>query len=137
MTMSVVNSRLVVVRFRDGRMVKGTTHDFFPNKTEFHVYEGGDESQRAVKVPLVDLKAVFFVKNLKGDPRHKKGNAVADAPPQGRRLAVRFEDGEELVGSSMGYNASKPGFFLSPADTDGNNTRVYVVSAAVEDVRFL
>ncbi len=33
--------RLVVVRFLDGRILKGTTQDFAPNKTEFHLYEGG------------------------------------------------------------------------------------------------
>ena len=36
-------ARMVVARFLDGRTVKGTTHDFAPNRDEFHIYEQGDE----------------------------------------------------------------------------------------------
>lgn len=137
MTTGGASGRLVVVRYQDGRMVKGTTHDFHPNKTEFHVYEGGDESRRAAPVGLTELKAVFFVKSLEGDPKHTATAAAEPGAGQGRRLSVRFRDGEELVGSTMGYNAAKPGFFLVPSDTAGNNLRVYVVNAAVADVRWL
>ena len=31
----------VVVRFTDGRVLKGTTADFFPNKDTFHVSAAG------------------------------------------------------------------------------------------------
>lgn len=123
--------RLVVARFIDGRVVKGTTHDFAPNKTEFHLYEGGDERNRAVAVSTDVLKAVFFVKSFEGDRTHKVDNSFRHAQGQGRKIKVTFQDGEEMAGFTMGYSASKPGFFLIPADPKSNNARVYVLNAAV------
>jgi hypothetical protein len=34
----------------------------------------------------------------------------------------------------MGYNPGNQGFFLIPADPEGNNTRAYIVNAAVNKV---
>jgi hypothetical protein len=50
---------------------------------------------------------------------------------------VIFKDGEVLVGTTTGYDASRPGFFLFPADEKSNNERIFVVTAAVKTVRFL
>ena len=56
----------------------------------------------------------------------------------GKKIEVTFKDGEVLVGTTMGYDAQRPGFFLFPADDTTNNTRTFVVAAAaVKNVRFL
>ena len=52
----------VVARFKDNTMRKGTTRDFFPNKTQFHLEEMDGEIS---EISIEDLKAVFFVKELK------------------------------------------------------------------------
>ena len=50
---------------------------------------------------------------------------------------LKFLDGEEMSGFTMGYSAEKQGFFLNPADPDSNNTRVYVLNAAVAEVKWV
>jgi hypothetical protein len=38
------------------------------------------------------------------------------------------------VGTSLTYDATRPGFFLFPADPQSNNERVFVVRAATTKV---
>jgi len=51
----------VVAKFKDNSMGKGTTSDFFPNKTQFHLEEMNGE---IVEIRIEDLKAVFFCKGF-------------------------------------------------------------------------
>ena len=125
----------VVARFRDGRMVKGQTSDFLPNKDAFHVATPGS---KPLAILTRDLKALFFVRDLKGDPRHVEGNEIdPDRPGSGRPIKVVFKDGEILVGTTNGYQPGRPGFFLVPADTDSNIERCYVVADAAEQISFV
>ena len=125
----------VVARFKDGRMLKGTTQDFSPAKDVFHVIpsEGG---ARPVKVNIGDLKAVFFVKSLVGNAGYHEGRQFGHAV-SGRKLQVTFVDGEVIVGSTQAYQPDRPGFFLVPADPQSNNERVYVIARAVKAVNVL
>lgn len=129
----------VVARFADGRLVKGMTADFFPGKDLFHVAEAGAApGSDPLEIRTSQLKALFFVKDLAGDPRYVESKEFDPSrPPAGRRIRVEFEDGEVLVGTTTGYQAGRPGFFLEPADTGSNNERCYVVVAATRDVRFI
>jgi len=56
----------IVARYSDGRVLKGYTHDFFPNKSVFHLKSifGG----KVVEVHLKDLKAVFFCEGFYREP---------------------------------------------------------------------
>jgi hypothetical protein len=128
--------RMVVARFLDGRLLKGTIHDFAPNKQEFHLYEGGNERSRAVAVPAESLKALFFVKSYEGNKDHVD-SVEHQGGGQGRKIRVRFLDGEEMAGTTMGYSPQKQGFFLIPADAEGNNVRVYVLNSAVAKVEWV
>ena len=87
-----------------------------------------------VRVP--ELKAVFFVKNFEGDPQHQRNNEPSKGGT-GRRLRILFKDGEVMVGTTQGYDRSRPGFFVIPVDTDGNNERCFVVAASTHEVAFL
>lgn len=128
--------RMVVARFLDGRLVKGTIHDFAPNKNEFHLYEGGDERSRAVAVRAESLKALFFVKSYEGNKDHVESTERRGGG-QGRKIRVRFLDGEEMAGTTMGYSPAKQGFFLIPADAESNNQRIYVLNSAVAKVEWV
>jgi len=124
----------IVARFGDGRLLKGTTADFFPARDVFHV-ESAEPGVPPVAVRLADLKALFFVKDLAGNPEHRETNTFpGDRPVQGRKLRVVFRDGEELLGTTQGYAPGRPGFFLVPADPESNIVRCYVVTAATERV---
>jgi hypothetical protein len=126
----------IVTRFQDGRLLKGFTADFLPTKDRFHMtLEEQTAAAKPVEVRVADLKAVFFVRSFAGDPRHQRSNEAAQAAA-GRRLRVAFNDGEVMVGTTQGYDRSRPGFFLVPVDTAGNNERCFVVAAATKEVAF-
>jgi hypothetical protein len=125
----------IVARYTDGRLVKGTTQDFSPAKEVFHVI-GSEGGARPERVVLMDLKAVFFVKSWVGNAAYNELKNF-DGPVQGRKVEVIFKDGEALVGSTQGYQADRPGFFMVPADPQSNNERIFVVAKAVQKVSFL
>lgn len=129
--------RLVVARFLDGRLIKGTTQDFLPNRPTFHVQEGGDPSAVPVSVELAALKAIFFVKSFAGDPAHVESLSLDGAKGQGRKARITFIDNEVVAGFAMGYNPTKPGFFLFPADSTSNNAQIFVVNAAVSKLEWI
>ena len=135
-TLAPAKLGMVVLRYMDGRLLKGTTHDFYPDRPEIHIHEDGDESRPAVKVALVDLKAVFFVRTFDGDAARQLQDELADARGQGRKLIVHFKDGEILRGFTVGYNPAKRGFFVIPSDAECNNVRVYVFNGAVERIEW-
>jgi len=128
---------MVVARFVDGRRIKGVTHDFAANKPDFHVFERGDESKKPQPVSIQELKAVFFVKTYEGDKGHLEYKLFDRANVQARKIFVRFNDGEFMVGFTMGYTPDKQGFFLAPADPDSNNSRIYIVNDAVDHIQWL
>jgi hypothetical protein len=129
----------VVARFADGRVVKGMTADFYPAKDLFHVTSAtAPVGTIPVEVHTQDLKALFFVKDLAGNPQHVEKKAFdPDRPPTGRRIKVVFNDGEVLLGTTTGYQHGRPGFFLVPADPESNIERCYVVVAATQEISFL
>jgi len=129
----------VVARFTDGRVVKGTTADFSPARELFHVSAAGTPAgSKPEELRLEDLKAIFFVKDLAGNPKHVESNEFdAPRPLAERRIKVVFSDGEVLVGTTTGYSRGRPGFFLIPADPDSNIARCYIVTAATREISFL
>jgi hypothetical protein len=129
----------IVVRRLNGTTLKGFTQNFFPNKTVFHITPlDGEAGKGPVEVSLDQLKAIFFVRDFLGDKtfREKKQLAVGEKP-QGRLIEVTCKDGEVIVGTTTGYDPRRPGFFLFPVDGKSNNTKAFIVSAAVGKTRFL
>lgn len=132
--MEIKNS--VVVRYRNGRMLKGFTYDFTPNKELFHVAEPNDD-RKVTEVSTSDLKAVFYVKTFQGDKNHsgpKDFSKESLKATPGVKLKVTFADGEILYGTTNGYQPGRKGFFLMPADKACNNERVYVLSEATKSI---
>lgn len=129
----------IVVRYHDGRVVKGYTGDFLPTKPVFHLTpSGAPAGEKALAVQLADLKAVFFVRDLAGNAEHKENLEFQPGKPViGRKIKVTFKDGETLVGTTQGYDPSRAGFFLVPADPASNNERCFVVSRSAAKVTFL
>ncbi len=127
----------IVVRHADGKILKGYTQDFHPSRPQFSLWPSinATPKERTV-VPVRQLKAVFFVRDFNGDPSHQERKTFA-VRGQGRRVEVSFTDGETVLGTTLNYRPDCQGFFVSPADPSGNNTRIYVVSKAVRRVRFL
>ena len=126
----------IVAHARDGKLIKGTTRDFFPNRPHFHIQpvEGGEP----VEVRCKNLKAAFFVKDFAGDSSRQDPVGFLASPAetkQGMKIAVRFKDGELLCGYSLTFSADREGFFMFPADPRSNNIRIYVMTAATAEVK--
>lgn len=124
----------VVAHMLDGRVLKGTTHDFAPGKTKFHLVPWSELKAKTLDIPVGALKALFFVRSFDGDPKRKDDNSFQKGRGQGRKVLVTFADGELIAGYVTGFSPDNPGFFIVPADPDANNERVYVVRSSVRRV---
>jgi hypothetical protein len=123
----------VVARYRDGKVIKGSTTDFLPTRDTFHVHPEGGGAAQVVKHG--DLKAIFFVRDFAGNPAHRDKNEFdPEKPVIGRKIRVVFTDGEVMVGTTQGYQPGRPGFFVVPADPNSNAERCYVLTAATKEV---
>jgi len=128
-------SNKVVAHFGDGRVLKGSTQNFLPSRETFHVLPASGGAVLEVRTP--QLKGLFFVKDLAGDPQRRDLRGFLSASGEaahGKKIAVRFADGELLCGYSLAFLPGRSGFFVFPCDSAGNNLRVYVVSSATVEV---
>jgi hypothetical protein len=125
----------LVVRYMDGRLLKGFTTDFAGARGYVHVWmaPNGPEGSR-VTVPLGHLKAIFFVHDFIGDPAYRPG--VDSSTERGRRIEVTFIDGEMLAGTTLTYSPEGRGFFVTPLDARDNNVRIFIAPGAVRHVKF-
>lgn len=125
----------VVLRYVNGRVIKGFTQDFSPNKDRFHLYFNSQFSGKPMEVVVKELKAVFFVRDFIGNSQyHEQKNIIEREKTPGQELEVMFVDDEVLVGATLAYDQNRPGFFLIPADPKSNNSRVFVVFSAVRGI---
>lgn len=128
-----MGSNSVVIHFKDQTITKGTTNDFFPNKARFHLM---DKSGESTEIAVEDLKAIFFVKDIEGD-KDRQDNYSDEISGGGRKIQVRFKDGETILGYTLGYSPDRQGFFMTPADLKGNNERIFVVKSATDKIDFV
>ena len=131
-------SNKIVVKFKDGKIVKGWSTDFGPNKEIFHLHPLEGNGKEILEIEISSLKAVFFVKDYIGDKDYKKVRTFEDAPkgiPSQRKIVIIFKDGENFYGTTHSYNPEKKGFFVYPIDPKDNNDRVFVINPAVNSVK--
>jgi len=129
----------IIAKCSDGKMKRGYSQDFFPSKPIFHLNKSENgTSQKVEELRMMDLKALFFVKDFLGNPDHRERKVFLEGErASGRKIQVTFHDGEVLQGSVLAYNPQQSGFFLFPADPKSNNDRVFVVNSSVRDFRYL
>jgi hypothetical protein len=129
----------VVAHFKNGRLLKGYTHDFTPAKQIFHVTSEQEEDRGKIhEVNTAELKAVFFVKTLEGNKDYvekRRFDEVDASGLRGLKIKVEFLDGEIIRGISLGYSKSRKGFFIIPVDPECNNERIFVVGDALRNVK--
>jgi hypothetical protein len=126
----------VVARYLDGRVLKGVTRDFSPNRISFHVEVDG--TREIVELRCRHLKALFFVRSFGGDSSRQDLRGFVEGPAetaQGRKIAVRFRDDEFICGYTLSWSPDRDGFFLFPSDAGSNNQRIYVVSGSTDEIK--
>jgi len=129
----------IVVRYKDGKMIKGVTSNFNQNRPIFHIKSNDqDAAAKLIEVNIQDLKAIFFVKDFAGNPDYEERKEFIEGDrPQGKKIEVRFNDGEVIVGSTVGYDPKRKGFFVFPVDDQCNNVRIFVISETVKEAKFI
>jgi hypothetical protein len=123
----------VVARFKNGSILKGNTSDFLPNKNQFHLETESGDIQT---VEVEQLKAIFFVRDFTGNKDHVEAYED-DISGAGRKISVKFFDGEMIIGYTTGYSPDRQGFYITPAEKKSNNERIFVVKSASEKIDFL
>lgn len=129
----------LVVRFQDGRVLKGTSQDFSPNKSSFHLnLVRRASTDKSILVSFGDLKGVFFVKDFVGKKEHEEDKEISKPGKifLGERTIVRFKDGEVFYGFTQNYTPGQFGFFLFPYDSQSNNLKLFALHLYVEKVEF-
>jgi hypothetical protein len=129
----------IVVKFKDGKIVKGWSTDFGPKKEIFHLNPLEEYGKDILEIEISSLKAVFFVKDYKGDKNYKKVRSFDGSPegiPTERKIVIIFKDGENFYGTTHSYDPERKGFFVYPIDPKDNNDRVFIVSPSVDSVKF-
>ena len=129
----------IVVRYADGRILRGYTQEFSPDQPHFYLYPGDPEtSKKPLRVSLKELKAIFFVRDFLGNPKSREPKKIPDRVKVfGRKVEVTFKDQEVLVGSILDSEPQGKGFFLFPTNSRSNNVMIFAVSEAVLNIRFL
>lgn len=124
-----------VVAFLDGRRLKGYVFNFSALRESFRLFpEETSRQEEGKDVAMKDLKAVFFVKIFEGNSEYHDAYSLNNLQ-HGRKIEVAFRDGEKIIGGTEGYNPQKLGFYVFPADPNGNNIRVFVINKNVQQVR--
>ena len=126
----------IVVRYTEGQILKGYTHDFSPSRQQFSLWPSPSAApNERVIVPLARLKGVFFVRDFAGNPGYVERTESSDSR-HGRRIEVTLMDDEVIAGRTLTYRPDGHGFFVTPADPLANNIRVFIVASSVRQVRF-
>jgi hypothetical protein len=135
-----MDNQKVILRFLNGRIIKGYIGDFSPEKNHISVV---DERLNKQDIQLNELKAVFYVKSFEGDKLYSEKKSFTKTGQKGKKILVRFKDGERLIGYLEGdvpwqrgffLESQKDGFFIIPSDDQTNNMKVFVVSTSVTNV---
>lgn len=127
-------NNLVVARYLDGTILKGTSLDVDPTKPAFHVRPPDGIT---AEVKMKDLKALFFVRSLEGDMARHEAHTLDPADPRARgstAVSLQFPDGEVMIGLTNRFPPNRPFFFVVPVDPESNNIRVLVNRSAVKKI---
>ncbi len=127
----------VVVAFLDGTRVRGFVYDVHTERGDFHLYasDAPDETS-AQLIKLKDIKAIFFVRSLTGNPQYRENKTeLTQRRRWGRPFEVVFHDGERMVGMVEIFHKERIGFYIVPPDPRSNNLRIFVVMSTVRSVK--
>jgi len=128
----------VVVRKLDKSLVRGYVDlrtYLSADGVELLEFEG-----RLVNVPLDQIKAVFFVRNFEGNPRHPERKIFHSRPRQsGLWVRMIFKDREVLEGLTPNnlLDLDPAGFYITPPDMYSNNLRIFIPRGSLAEMEVL
>ena len=138
----------IVLRFNTGKILKGYIRDFTAYTDIVAIQDAATNEEH--NIPIIELKAIFFVKTFEGDRSRRDKKRYGISENVGRKVYIRFNDGESMIGFlegdipwEKGFHLSKKpasalkGFFLIPVDLDSNNKKVFVVNSSIKDITLM
>lgn len=146
----LMKERKVVVKLRSGEVVKG--YLILPGVDGTDLFSDSNRNVKAaitvrllssnayMEIALSDVKAVFFVKSFRGDPKRKSLRFYTNGPAVGTIWAeIRFTDSEiiEAIIENSVQHLMGDGLLLHPSDADCNNVLIYINKSAIANYRVL
>ena len=127
-----MQKRKVVVRLKDKTSLKGKISNFSPlyNFFQLELLDGD-----SVIVNIDKIKAMFFVKSFEGNKQYnyKYEDELLWA---GDKITLKFNDGEKIVGYAQHSDFTPKGYFITPADVNGNNTYIFASRLAIDNMSY-
>ena len=127
-----MQKRKVVVRLKDKTSLKGKISNFSPlyNFFQLELLDGD-----SVIVNIDKIKAMFFVKSFEGNKQYnyKYEDKLLWA---GDKITLKFNDGEKIVGYAQHSDFTPKGYFITPADVNGNNTYIFASRSAIDNMSY-
>jgi small nuclear ribonucleoprotein (snRNP)-like protein len=136
----------VVLHLKNKSLLKGTLTRLASEKGSLTILP--DDAPDAEKnVNLDDLKSIFYVKSFGGNKGYKEKKRFGLMTSKGRKVIVKFYDGEIITGfvkqdipwqkgfflSTLGPD--EKGFYLYPSDPESNNIKIFIVATSVVEVQ--
>ena len=127
-----MQKRKIVVRLKDKTSLKGKISNFSPLYSFFQLELLNGDS---VIVNIDKIKAMFFVKSFEGNKQYnyKYEDKLLWA---GDKITLKFNDGEKIVGYAQHSDFTPKGYFITPADVNGNNTYVFASRSAIDNMSY-
>jgi len=123
----------IVTHLKDGSLIKGFASEIVPTRPDFEVVT---PDQVRKKIEFKDLKAIFFVKDFKGNPFCQESKSFSpNSPAWGVEARVELWDHEVVIGKILLFPEDKDWFYLYPADTRSNNVRILLMRDCIRDLR--
>jgi hypothetical protein len=119
--------RQIVVRYLDGRIMKGTPASWDIETDGFGLLprDALPGSTEEAYITFRNLKAVYFVRDFDGQIGKKLVSPKSQI--HGIHMKLTFHDKEEVEGyTSEAYDAESPRFYFFPADQSGNIISILV-----------
>ena len=123
--------RKVILRYTDGRTLPAYAPIFEEGQDPVPIV---DLEGQPLRVPLEDLKALFFVRTFSGNLDYDAPDALTALPyPDGGRIVrLDFLDGEHIFCDlAQAHADGTGGFFVTVLDPKDNNLLIYVNPAAL------
>ncbi len=126
-------STKLLVKFKDGKQLQGTTYKIDPSLGGFNVLVhnaavAGDERY----IQFDDLKYVSLVKSLEGEAPQE----THEYQPKGSEVEIAFQDGEVLRGYTLKhYNEREARFSVIPASAKDNRISTLVERSAIARIK--
>ena len=77
------------------------------------------------------------MKSFEGNFLHKTLHTFDDLSGYGKKVLVKFRDGERFYGRVEVLKPEDQGFFIYPLDTESNTIRAFVLKDFISDIRLM